>query len=158
MMPLPIFDGDRFLKELVNWIFGERYESKRRRKDRLIYKGIDTECKLTEYRVENVESVKILIKDAQKGDPNSEIILTKDTYELVDSIGDGFKDTVLVNLPETTSLKTNSVFEVTYDYWYDEKRKIKSIVLNTIRIIALSLILGNFVLSFTRFGFGLFWL
>ena len=158
MMPLPIFDGDRFLKELVNWKFGENYKSKRKKKDRLIYKGTDTECKLTEYRVENVESVKILLKDAQKGDPNSEILLGKENYELVDKIGDGFKDTVLVNLPETTKLKNNSVFEVTYEYWHDDKRKIKSIVINAIRIIALSLIIGNFVLSFMRFGFSLFWI
>lgn len=158
MMPLPIFDGDRFLKELVNWIFGEDYKSKRKKKDRLIYKGIDTECKLTEYRVENIESVNILLKDAQKGDPNSEILLGKENYELVDKIGDGFRDTVLVNLPETTKLKNNSVFEVTYEYWHDDKRKIKSIVINAIRIIALSLIIGNFVLSFMRFGFGLFWI
>jgi len=142
MMPLPIFDGDRFLKELVNWKFGENYKSKRKKKDRLIYKGIDTECKLTEYRVENIESVKILLKDAQKGDPNSEILLGRDSYELVDKIGDGFKDTVLVTLPETTKLKKNSVFEVTYEYWYDDKRKTKSIVINTIRIIALGLIIG----------------
>ncbi|MFX1448159.1 MAG: site-2 protease family protein, partial [Promethearchaeota archaeon] len=92
MMPLPIFDGDRFLNELANWIFGENYKSKKKKKDRLIYKGTDTECKLTEYRVENVESVKILLKDAQRGEPNSEIILGKDTYELIDKIGDGFKD------------------------------------------------------------------
>jgi len=158
MMPLPVFDGDRFLKELVNWKFGEDYKSKRKKKDRLIYKGTDTECKLTEYRVENIESVKILLKDAQKGDPNSEILLGKDNYELVDKIGDGFKDTVLVTLPETTKLKKNSVFEVTYEYWHDDKRKIKSIVINVIRILALSLIIGNFVLSFMNFGFGLFWL
>ena len=158
MMPLPIFDGDRFLKELVNWIFGENYKSKRKKKDRLIYKGIDTECKLTEYRVENIESVKILLKDSQKGDPNSEILLGKDNYELVDKIGDGFKDTVLVTLPETTKLKINSVFEVSYEYWHDDKRKIKSIVINAIRIIALGLIIGNFVLSFMNFGLRPFWL
>lgn len=158
MMPLPIFDGDRFLKELVNWIFGEDYKSKRKKKDRLIYKGIDTECKLTEYRVENIESVKILLKDAQKGDPNSEILLGKENYELVDKIGDGFRDTVLVNLPETTKLKKNSVFEISYEYLHDDKRKIKSIVINTIRIIAFSLIIGNFILSFMNFGFNLFWI
>ena len=158
MMPLPIFDGDRFLKELVNWIFGEDYKSKRKKKDRLIYKGIDTECKLTEYRVENIESVKILLKDAQKGDPNSEILLGKDNYELIDKIGDGFKDTVLVTLPETTKLKKKSVFEISYEYLHDDKRKIKSIVINTIRIIAFSLIIGNFILSFMNFGFNLFWI
>jgi len=158
MMPLPVFDGDRFLKELVDWKFGADYNSKRKKKDRLIYKGEDTECKLTEYRVENVESVKIILKGAKKGDPKSEILLGKDNYELVDKIGDGFKDTVLVTLPEATKLKKNSVFEVTYEYLYDDKRKIKSIIINTIRIIALGLIVGNFVLSFLNFGFGLFWI
>jgi membrane-associated protease RseP (regulator of RpoE activity) len=154
MMPVPIFDGDRFLKELLDWKFGFDYSSKRKKKDRLIYKGEDTDCKLTEYRVESVESVKILLKDAQKGDPSSEIILGRDTYELADKIGDGFKDTVLVNLPETATLKKGSIFEVTYEYWHDDKRKIKSIIINTIRIITSVVIIGNFVLSFINFGFG----
>jgi membrane-associated protease RseP (regulator of RpoE activity) len=155
MMPLPIFDGDRFLKELIDWIFGEDYKSKKKKIDRLIYKGTDTECKLTEYRVENVEYVKILLKEDNKGTQNGEVLLGKDNYELIDSIGDGYKDTVSVKLPETTKLKKNSVFEVSFEYLYDDKRKIKRIVLNTVRFVALGLILGNFVLSFSIFGFNL---
>jgi len=158
MMPLPIFDGDRIVKELIDWIFGENYKTKKKKKDRLLYKGTDTECKLTEYRVENIEYVKILLKDDNGRDQNGEVLLGKDNYELVDSIGDGFKDTVSVKLPETTKLKKNSVFEVSYEYWHDDKRKIKKIVLNVVRIVALSLILGNFALSFMRFGFDLFWI
>ncbi|MHA1319992.1 MAG: hypothetical protein ACTSQ1_09285 [Promethearchaeota archaeon] len=77
----------------------------------------------------------------------------KDNYELIDSIGDGYKDTVSVKLPETTKLKKNSVFEVSFEYLYDDKRKIKRIVLNAVRFVALGLILGNFVLSFSIFGF-----
>ena len=157
MMPLPIFDGDRFVKDLVNWIFGENYKSKKKKKDRLIYKGIDTECKLSEYRVEKIESVKIYLKDNLREDQNGEIILGEDNYELVDKIGDGYKDTVLVNLPEDTKLKVDTVFEISYEHLYDDKKRIKSIVLNTIRIIALILIGGNFLLSFIKFGFSLFW-
>ncbi len=156
MMPLPIFDGDRLLKELIDWIFGEDYKSKKKKIDRLIYKGTDTECKLTEYRVENVEYVKILLKEDNRSTQNGEVLLGKDNYELVDSIGDGYKDTVSVKLPETTKLKKNSVFEVSFEYLYDDKRKIKRIVLNAVRFVALALILGNFVLSFSIFGFDLF--
>jgi membrane-associated protease RseP (regulator of RpoE activity) len=156
MMPLPIFDGDRFLKELIDWIFGEDYKSKKKKTDRLVYKGTDTDCKLTEYRVENVEYVKILLKEDNKSDRNSEVLLGKENYELVDSIGDGYRDTVSVKLPETTKIKENSVFEVSFEYWYDDKRKIKRIVLNAVRLVALGLILGNFWLSFSIFGFGLF--
>ncbi|HUW89556.1 MAG TPA: site-2 protease family protein, partial [Candidatus Nanopelagicaceae bacterium] len=158
MMPLPIFDGDRFVKELINWIFGEDYKTKKKKTDRLVYKGTDTECKLTEYRVENVEYVKIILKEDYKSNQNGEVLLGKDNYELIDSIGDGYKDTVSVKLPETTKLKKNSVFEVSFEYWYDNKRKIKNNVLNAIRIVALSLILGNFVLSYVMFGFDLFWI
>ena len=155
VMPLPIFDGDRIVKEIINWIFGEDYKTKRKKKDRLIYKGTDTECKLTEYRVENIEYVKILLKEDNKSNHNSEVLLGKDNYELVDSIGDGYKDTVSVKLSETTKLKENSVFEVSYEYWYDNKRKIKRIVLNAVRVVALGLILLNFALSFSIFGFDL---
>jgi len=155
MMPLPIFDGDRIVKEIINWIFGEDYKSKKKKIDRLIYKGTDTECKLTEYRVENIEYVKILLKEDNKSQQNGEVLLGKDNYELVDSIGDGYKDTVSVKLPETTKLKKNSVFEVSFEYLYDDKRKIKRIVLNAVRFVALGLILGNFVLSFSIFGFNL---
>ncbi|TES96840.1 MAG: hypothetical protein E3J90_07610 [Promethearchaeota archaeon] len=156
MMPLPIFDGDRFLKELIDWIFGEDYKSKKKKIDRLIYKGTDTVCKLTEYRVENVEYVKIFLKEDNKSKQNGEVLLGKENYELVDSIGDGYKDAVSVKLPKTTKLKKNSVFEVSFEYLYDDKRKIKRIVLNVIRFVALGLILGNFVLSFSIFGFNLF--
>ncbi|MBY9020831.1 MAG: site-2 protease family protein [Candidatus Lokiarchaeota archaeon] len=156
MMPLPIFDGDRLLKELINWIFGENYSTKKKKIDRLIYKGTDTECKLTEYRVENIDYVKILMKEDDRSDQDGEILLANDKYELIDSIGDGFKDTVSVKLPQTTNLKKNSVFEVSFEYWYDNKRKIKNIVLNGVRIVALSLILGNFILSGFLFGFDLF--
>jgi membrane-associated protease RseP (regulator of RpoE activity) len=156
MMPLPIFDGDRFLKELIDWIFGDDYKSKKKKIDRLVYKGTDTECQLTEYRVENIEYVKILLKEDYESGQNSEVLLGKDNYELIDSIGDGFKDTVSVKLPETTKLKKKSVFEVSFEYLQDDKRKIKRIVLNAIRLVALGLILGNFVLSFSIFGFDLF--
>ncbi|MHA1192641.1 MAG: hypothetical protein ACTSP9_10145, partial [Promethearchaeota archaeon] len=72
--------------------------------------------------------------------------------------GDGFKDAVKIHLPTTTTLKKNTVFEISYEYWYDEKRKNKKIILNTIRAIALILIVSNFALSFIKFGFNFFWL
>jgi len=98
------------------------------------------------------------LKKDKNSDRNGEVLLGEDNYELIDSIGDGYKDTVSVKLPETTTLKNNSVFEVSYEYLHDDKRKIKKNVLNVIRFVALALILGNFVLSFTSFGFGLFWI
>jgi len=159
MMPLPIFDGDRVMKEIVNSIFGSSYSSKKRKVDRFVYKiGDDLDCKLSEYRIETINEVKITIKDRNTKENESEIILGEENCELFDSIGDGFKDAVKLHLPATTTIEKNTIFEISYEYLYDEKRKIKQIVLNTIRAIALILIVSNFALSFIKFGLNLFWL
>jgi len=158
-MPLPIFDGDRMVKEVINWIYGEKYQDlKKKKKDRFVYKEKDTECNLSEYHVENIEYVKIELKDKSELKEKSEIILGKENYELIDKIGDGFKDTVLIKLPEDSKVKRDTVFEISYEYLYDEKSKNKKLTLNIIRIITIIIVLLNFLLTFINFGFNpLFW-
>ena len=153
MMPLPIFDGDRVLKELLNSIFTPKYSIRKTKKDNFIYKGGDLECKLTEYRVEEINEVKITDRAN-----DTEIIVGKDNYYLTDAIGDGYNDTVKFKLASTAKITENAVFEVKYDFLEDEKARIKKIILNAIRLIALLLIAGNFILSFIKFGFNLFWI
>ena len=153
MMPLPIFDGDRIIKEILNSLFGKNYSQRKTRREKFVYDLGELECKLSEYPVEEVKEVKIIDKAK-----DVEIILGKDNYELIDRIGDNFNDTVKINLKSTASISKNAIFEVEYDFLGDEKARIKKIILNTIRIIALALIIGNFMLSFIKFGFNLFWL
>lgn len=156
--PIPVFDGDRNLKELINWIFGENYQSKKKKKEKFIYKHDDTDCALSELRVEKVESIKILIKDNFSEDKTSEITLGNSNYELIDKIGDGFNDTISIKLPDNTNVEENTLFEISYEYWYDNKKKVKNIILNSIRAISLTIIALNFILSFVKFGFNLFWI
>ena len=151
MMPLPIFDGDRMLKEALNSLMGRNYSQKKTRREKFVYDLGELECKLSEYRVQEVKEVKILDKDK-----DVEIILGKDNYELVDRIGDNFNDTVKINLKSTTSFTKNTIFEVEYDFLEDQKARTKKYILNTIRIIALGLIFGNFILTFFKLGFNLF--
>jgi membrane-associated protease RseP (regulator of RpoE activity) len=159
MMPIPGFDGDRILREIVNWIFGEKYgKTRRKRKDRFIYKGDDTECHLPEYHVQNIESIKIYLKDRKDSGENGEILLSENNYELIDEVGDGDFDTVSIKLPEDTTIKDDTAFEITYEYLFDENNRKKKIVLNLIRFISLGLVIGNFVLSFIKFGFNFFWI
>ncbi|MCK4381202.1 MAG: hypothetical protein KAW51_08710, partial [Candidatus Lokiarchaeota archaeon] len=75
-----------------------------------------------------------------------------------DKIGDGFKDTLSLNLPEQTKLEEGSLIEISYEYWYDEKSKIKKRVLNLLRYFTLFIIAGNVILSFIKFGGVLFWI
>ena len=157
MLPLPVFDGDRIVKELINWGFGEDYKTTRKKTDKVSFKKDEMDLNLSEYRVEKVDSVKILIGNQNIRD-QSEIILPEDKYTLIDKIGDGFKDTLSLNLPEQTKLEEGSLIEISYEYWYDEKSKIKKRVLNLLRYFTLFIIAGNFILSFIKFGGVLFWI
>lgn len=158
MLPLPIFDGFRVVKELVNWGIGEEYKTKRKKKEKLMFKRKENTYGLSEYRVENVESVKIIMGSKSPYTERSEIILNKNNYELIDKIGDGYKSTISFNLPENTNLKDNSLIEVTYEYWYDEKKKIKKTILYIISLIILIIIAGNFILSYMKLGSVTFWI
>ena len=158
MLPLPIFDGDRIVKELVNWGIGEDFKALKKKIDKSIYKKGEEEITLSEYRVEEVDYVKFVLRDQLKVGDRSDILLAKEKYQLIDKIGDGFKDSISLNLPEKTRLEDGSMIEVSYNYWYDEKRKIKKKILNTIRFITLFILLGNFILSFIKFGGLFFWI
>jgi len=61
-------------------------------------------------------------------------------------------------LPEQTELRENSIIEVSYEYWHDEKKKLKKTILNTIRLLTLFIVLGNFILSYIQLGSVAFWL
>ena len=158
MLPLPIFDGDRIVKELINWGIGEDFKTIKKKIDRAIYKKDEDEITLSEYRVEEVDYVKFVLRDQLKVGDRSDVLLAKEKYQLIDKIGDGFKDSISLNLPEKTRLEDGSLIEVSYNYWYDEKRKIKKGILNTLRFITLFIVLGNFILSFIKFGGIFFWI
>ncbi|MHA2008662.1 MAG: site-2 protease family protein [Promethearchaeota archaeon] len=158
MLPLPIFDGDRLVKELINWGVGEDYKSIKKKKDKFYFKKDDKNYELSEYRVNKVNSITIIIDDPSRITPPSEIALAQEKYELVDKIGDGFKDTVSLNLPEQTKIPDGSKVEISYNHWYDEKRKTKRAILNSIRLVTLFIVVGNFILSFVKFGGLLFWI
>lgn len=158
MLPLPVFDGDRLVKELINWGIGEEYKSVKKKKDKFVFKSDDKNYELSEYRVEKINYVKFLIDDQSKYIDPSKVTLSEEKYELIDKIGDGFKDTALLNLPEQTKLKEGTKIEISYDYWHDEKRKIKKIILNSLRVITLFILAGNFILSFVKFGGLIFWI
>jgi len=158
MLPLPIFDGFRVVKELVNWGIGEDYKTKRKKKEKLMFKRKENNYGLSEYRVENVETVKIIMGSKSPYTERSEIIVNKNNYELIDKIGDGYKSTISFKLPDHAKLEDNSLIEVTYEYWYDEKKKIKKTILYIISLVILIILAGNFILSYLKLGNVTFWI
>ncbi len=158
LLPLLITDGDRIAKELINWGIGEDYKTIKKKTDKFIFKKDDNYIALTEYRVEKIDNIKISIKAQSTLRERSDIILAEEKYQLIDNIGDGFKDTVFLNLPEQTKLEEGSLIEVSYEYWHDEKRMLKRNIINSIRFITLFIVLGSIILSFIKFGEALFWI
>ncbi|TFG03502.1 MAG: hypothetical protein EU542_02150 [Promethearchaeota archaeon] len=159
MMPIPGFDGDRIIKEIIRWIFGERYgNTKKKRTERFIYRGDDTDCHLRGYHIESVDTIKIYLKGKQYNKGRDEIILGENNYELIDSTGSGYFDTVSILLPDDTNIEDDTTFEITYKYLYDENNRKKKPLLNFIRILSVAIIAGNFILSFIKFGFNFFWI
>ena len=157
-LPLPIFDGDRMVKELINWGIGEDYKIIKKKKEKYQFTPDAYEYDLSEYRVENVNSVKISIQDPSKIKEPSEILLSEDNYNLIDKFGDGFKETLILDLPEQSKLDKNSIVEISYEYWYDRKRPLKRAIINTLRLFTLIIVAGNLILSIVKFGSPTFWI
>ncbi|MBD3341050.1 MAG: hypothetical protein GF353_18220 [Candidatus Lokiarchaeota archaeon] len=162
MLPLPIFDGFRVVKELVNWGVGENYSQKRRKKERFKFEKDKKSYGLSEYRVEGVDEVKLYLK--QKNEfgndyiEQSEILLAENNYKLEDKIGDGYKSTLTLNLSKNANIEENSIIEVSYEYLYDEKKKTKRTILYAITLFTLFIVAANFILSFIQLGVVTFWL
>lgn len=160
LLGLPVFDGDRIFKELIDLALGEDYNQIKLKKDIFEYKKENKYYGLSEFRTTEIENVNILIPDKKSKDRSNsdELVLNKDYYQLIDKIGDGFKSTLELDLPDTTTLQENSTIEVRYKYWFDEKKPKKKLILNGIRILTLLVVGGNFLLSFLKFGIITFWI
>jgi membrane-associated protease RseP (regulator of RpoE activity) len=151
MLPLPIFDGDRMVKELVHWVVGEKYEEKGEKEERFIYDSESDELELSEYRVEKINYVKFTWGENQQKKENK-ITLGEDNYKLIDKIGDGFKSTISLDLHADSKIKEGAEISVSYTYWKDTKTQLKKNIVNGIRIITLVIVGLNFLISIMKFG------
>lgn len=158
MLPLPVFDGDRMLKEVIEWRIGEEYKEKKKKTDKFLFEEGEKYYGLSEFRVEKIESIEITLrkKIGRSYVDTSEILLGEDTFDLIDKIGDGYKSTVLFNFSKQKEQLKNSVIKINYEYWYDSKRPQKKKILNIIRYTTLGILLGNIIMSFARFGVDIF--
>lgn len=145
MLPLPIFDGDRIVKEIINKIIGEKYDSTEKKTEEFYYKREKKEYPLNQYRINKINSLKLKSEEG-------EIIIGLDNYDLIDGTGDGFKDVLVLTFPETSKIKEKSILEVNYEYQFDSKSPIKKKIINSIRLIITLAFLANIILSFMRFG------
>ena len=159
MLPLPIFDGDRVVKEIINSAIGEEFKEKKKKKENIYFELEQKEYALSEYRIEKIEKVKIILKEKSDTDATtSEIEIDKKYYHLIDKYDTGYASFLSLELPKEHKISEDSIIEVSYEYWFDEKRKKKKTILNIIRLITLFIVLANFILSFVFLGNVTFWI
>ncbi len=158
MLPLPVFDGDRMVKEVIEWRIGEEYKEKKKKTDKFLFDENEKYYGLSEYRVEKIDSIKMTLRDkiGRKYVEKSEILIGEDNFELIDKIGDNYKSTVSLNFSKQNKELKDSIIKINYEYWYDSKRPQKKKILNIIRYTTLAILVGNISLSFIMFGVDIF--
>ncbi|MBD3185402.1 hypothetical protein GF325_01130 [Candidatus Bathyarchaeota archaeon] len=153
MMPVWVFDGDKVVYEIINYVIKSKRE-KRQLTETFEVTGSD--FKLVEFnpiRIELVNSVQMLVPDERGGHEKTKLEEFQD-YQLVDSNNDGYPDHATFEIRDEP-LPQDATIEVNYTADVDAKEKQKKLVMNVIRITTLSIILLNFIISALTMGFQL---
>ncbi|MBN2150389.1 MAG: site-2 protease family protein [Candidatus Lokiarchaeota archaeon] len=149
MMPLPIFDGDKCVYEVINHFIKPRKEKKDIKERFLLSKGEKT-CELRPVNIEGVLSV-VLLPGREDPDGAVEELAEHHDYQVADSDGDGKIDHVTFELCER-DLAGREV-EVEYTAEVDATEGKKRVIMNVIRVVSLVVILLNFIVSGITLGF-----
>lgn len=146
MLPLPIFDGDKIVYELLDWIVKPRKERTSITDRFKVGKALKT-LEL-DPPADRIETISCSVNG------NTFPLEEQVDYQPVDSDADGVIDHLSFEIREK-SLPPGSIVEMQYVAEVDVNKPVKTRVMNVIRLVALLLIVGNFFLSGIFFGFTL---
>nr|MDO8108758.1 site-2 protease family protein [Candidatus Sigynarchaeota archaeon] len=151
MMPLPIFDGDKCIYEVISYFIKPRKEIQEV-KDKFVIGKDSKTCELSHVNVQGVNSVVVLPNRRNQEKESMAIELTEHMdYQITDSDGDGKMDHVSFELSDKDL--AGITVEISYNADVDTNESKKQYIMNIIRVIALVLIFGNFVISGITMGF-----
>lgn len=151
MMPVPIFDGDKCVYEIINHFIKPRKEKREVHERFTIGKDSKT-YELARMSVEGEHGVVMLPNPKIPEEPTFELAEHQD-YQFTDSDGDGRLDHVTFELSDK-ELAGRTV-EIDYIAEVDSKERQKQGIMNIIRVLSLALILLNFIISAFTLGFKL---
>ncbi len=153
MLPLPIFDGNRILREIVHWIVGSKYEKKVKKKIKILFDPEEKDYSLMTNHVTNIIDIEMDLS----ANPHPELVDTL-RYIPVDTFRDGFYDTLRIDLTSGNLPESGTPITITIEYVKDEKEKLKKAIILTIGLMTTALILANFILSYVILGNITFWI
>ncbi|TFG14088.1 MAG: hypothetical protein EU535_04005 [Promethearchaeota archaeon] len=152
MLPLPIFDGNRILREIVYWIIGTKYGKKAQKKIKLYFDPEESNYPLMEYNITKIIDMEMDLSTHIHPD-----LIDTVNYIPLDTIQDGFLDSIKMDLKSGNLPEAGTQFTVTVEYIVDEKAKLKKGIVLGIGLIVTALLLANFILSYLFLGNITFW-
>ncbi|MHA1451300.1 MAG: site-2 protease family protein [Promethearchaeota archaeon] len=152
MLPLPIFDGNRIMREIVHWIVGTKYGKKAQKKVKLYFDPEESNYHLMEYNITKIIDMEMDLSTHIHPD-----LIDSVNFIPLDTIQDGFLDTIKMDLLSGTLPEAGTQFTVTVEYIVDEKAKLKKGIVLGIGLLVAALLLANFILSYIFLGNITFW-
>ncbi|MBD3350195.1 MAG: hypothetical protein GF364_01780 [Candidatus Lokiarchaeota archaeon] len=152
-MILPPLDGYLLFKELVSAAIGSKYKNKKRKKIKFAFERNTANYRLMTYNITEIVNLKMELPSGK--DPE---LFDEPLYRGVDSIEDGYIDTISFDLESTKLPPENTSFIADVEYLEDEKAKLKKRITYSVGIMISALIIMNFIFSYVFVGNITFWL
>ncbi|HMF30259.1 MAG TPA: site-2 protease family protein [Candidatus Lokiarchaeia archaeon] len=154
MMPIPIFDGNHLVSEVIDWSVdkarGAKYIPRKRAGVRMKYYEKTAEYRFPEAEVLDVERV------VNESDPSFIFENGKD-FKLLEAGDSGTYDGLSFDIEGGKKPVDQDILLVDYEYVHDENKPIKKRILWVLWAISLFIIVSNFIVSYVKFGNLLFW-
>ena len=153
MLPLPIFDGNRILREIIHWIVGTKLGKKTQKKIKIRFDPEVSDYNLMEYNITKIIDVDMDLSTH----PNPDLV---DSVKFIplDTIHDNYIDTIRFDLHSGILPDAGTQFTITVEYIEDEKAKLKNGIVLAVGLITTALVLANFLLSYLLLGNITFWI
>jgi hypothetical protein len=153
MLPLPIFDGNRILREIVHWIVGTKWGAKTQKKIKIHFDPDESDYALMEYNITKIIDVEMDLSSHAHPD-----LVDPVKFIPLDTINDNFIDTIRFDLHAGTLPDPGTQFTITVEYIKDEKARLKNRIVLAVGLITTGLVLTNFLLSYLLLGNITFWI
>lgn len=183
LLPAGIFDGGRMMKEVIGKLIGEKRISKAVKKLRYEFDPEQPRQHLFTHNIHKILSCNMLpasdLKQKTSTSSNIDIPAEDESiqnkkgdsgkfseiksqnkialdYTALDTIEDGFIDSIKINSKPLPPLKT--IIEVEVEFDLDEKEKVKKRIFRIISWVTGGIILASLLISLIKFNNTLFWL
>jgi len=155
MMPMiiPPLDGYLMVREFISKFIGIELHEKRKKKIKILLDPSNNHYLLNTYYITDIISLKLESLDQDRSIDFSNI-----RYRFLDTIGDGYIDTIEFNLEDLKKINVPLLLNIEVTYLHDRKQYLKRIISWSFGSIISIIIVLNFIFSYIFLGDLTFWI